>query len=84
MKYLVSSSIKALMFGNSNSGEDMVVVNVDSDFAGSPDTRMSQFGYVFTTCGSSVIWMACLQSVVALSTTNDEFMAITDAVKDCL
>ena len=54
----------------------------DSDFAGSIDTRKSQSGYIFTMFGSAVSWKSNLQSVVALSTTEAEYISLTSAVKE--
>lgn len=48
------------------------------------DKRRSLTGYVFTLSGSVISWKATLQSVVALSTTEAEYMAITEAVKEAI
>jgi transposase InsO family protein len=60
-----------------------VVGYVDSDYAGDLDKRRSLTGYVFTFCGSCISWKATLQHV-ALSTTEAEYMAITEAVKEAI
>lgn len=57
---------------------------VDTDFAGDRDRRMSLTGYVFTLFGNTVSWKASLQHVVALSTTEAEYIGITKAVKEAL
>nr|KYP48030.1 Retrovirus-related Pol polyprotein from transposon TNT 1-94 [Cajanus cajan] len=57
---------------------------VDSDFAGSIDTRKSITGYVFKVFGNTVSWKANLQGVVALSSTEAEYMAACEAVKEAL
>ena len=49
---------------------------LDSDFAADLDKRRSLTGYVFTLGGCVVSWRATLQSVVAQSTTEAEYMAI--------
>ena len=56
----------------------------DSDFAGYLDKKRSTSGYVFTVGGNMISWNSSLQSVVALSTTEAEFMAITEAVKESI
>ncbi|WRX24984.1 Integrase [Theobroma cacao] len=56
----------------------------DDNFAGDLDSRRSQTGYVFTLSGSVISWKVVLQSTVALSTTEAEYMAVTEAVKEAL
>jgi hypothetical protein len=55
---------------------------VDSDYAADLDKRRSLTGYVFTVCNCAVSWKATLQPVVALSTTEAEYMAIAEACKE--
>lgn len=57
---------------------------VDSDYAGNLDTRKSLTGFVFTFFGTSISWKTILQSVVALSTTEAEYIAVTEAIKEAL
>ncbi|KAH9689185.1 hypothetical protein KPL70_015411 [Citrus sinensis] len=57
---------------------------VDSVFAGDLDKRKSTTGYVFTLAGAAVSWVSKLQTVVALSTTEAEYMAATQACKKAI
>ena len=57
---------------------------MDSDFAGDLDKRKSTTGYVFMLAGGAVSWVSKLQSVVALSTTEAEYMAATQACKEAI
>ena len=54
----------------------------DSDYPWSVDTGMSQLGYIFTLFGASVRWKSSFQNVVALSTTEAKYFALTSAVKE--
>ena len=72
------------MFDKRTVNPGQVVGYSDSDFAGDLDERRSLTGYVFQLCGSCVSWKATLQSVVALSTTEAEFMSLTEAVKEAI
>lgn len=54
---------------------------VDSDYAGSIDTRKSQTCYVFTMYQTSISWKANLQYVFSLSTTDAEYKVPIGAVK---
>ena len=49
--------------------------------AGDRDNRRSTTGYVFTVGGTTVSWVSKIQSVVALSTTESEYVAATEASK---
>ena len=55
---------------------------MDSDFAVDLDKRRSHTGYVFTIGGCAMSWRATLQPVVALSTTEAEYMAVAEACKE--
>ncbi|KAJ4718340.1 Retrovirus-related Pol polyprotein from transposon TNT 1-94 [Melia azedarach] len=54
----------------------------DSDYAGDVDSRRSMTGYVFTLGSSVVSCKATLQPTVTLSTTEAEYMALTEAAKE--
>jgi hypothetical protein len=54
---------------------------VDADWAGDLDRRRSTSGYVFNLFGGAISWMRKRQAVVALSTTEVEYMAATHASK---
>ena len=41
-------------------------------------------GYVFTIGGKAIIWISKLQKVVALSTTEAEYVAATEASKEMI
>uniref|UniRef100_A0A1J3F7G4 Retrovirus-related Pol polyprotein from transposon TNT 1-94 n=1 Tax=Noccaea caerulescens TaxID=107243 RepID=A0A1J3F7G4_NOCCA len=56
----------------------------DSDFAGDLDRRRSTSGYVFTVGGNTVSWKSNLQPVVTLSTTEAEYVSLTEAVKEAI
>ena len=76
-----------LVFGDSDSflEDDGVVFGyVDSDFAGCLGLRKSLTGYVFTAYGTAISWKANLQKVVALSSTEAEYMTLTEVVKEVL
>ncbi|KAG8486697.1 hypothetical protein CXB51_020179 [Gossypium anomalum] len=80
LSYAVSA-ISRYMFGRT---EDGVVGYVDADFAGDLDRRRSLTGYVFTIGGCAISWKATLQTIVALSTTEAEYIAITEACKEAI
>jgi hypothetical protein len=56
----------------------------DVDMAGDMDSRKSTTCYIYTFAGVAVSWVSRLQKVVALSTTEVEYIATTDACKEML
>ncbi|KAG8490261.1 hypothetical protein CXB51_016079 [Gossypium anomalum] len=64
--------------------KDGVIGYVDADFVGDLDRRISLTGYVFTIGGCAISWKAILQTTAALSTTEAEYMAITEACKEAI
>jgi hypothetical protein len=57
---------------------------VDADWAGDLDHRRSKSGYVFNLFGRAISWMSKRRAVVALSTTEVEYMAATHASKEAV
>lgn len=81
MRYLKGAGDFGILFrGDDEYKGDVIIGFCVSDFAGNVDNRRSQSG-VFTMFGAAISWKSSLQSVVALSTTEAEFMALTAAVK---
>ena len=81
LRYLRGTLELSLCYGE----QDMSVRGyADSDYAGSVDSRKSTSGYVFTVAGGPVSWASRLQPCVALSTTEAEYMAATEAAKEAL
>ncbi|KAL3835280.1 hypothetical protein ACJIZ3_003671 [Penstemon smallii] len=81
MRYLRGSSDLRLCFG---SEKPTLIGYTDSDMAGDIDSRKSTSGYLVSFAGGAVSWQSRLQKCVALSTTESEFIAITEACKELL
>lgn len=56
----------------------------DSDWGGERGERRSTTGYVFTLNGGPIAWVSRLQKTSALSVTEAEYMALADALCECL
>ncbi|KAL7135286.1 hypothetical protein ABFS83_11G083300 [Erythranthe nasuta] len=59
--------------------DKLVVGYVDSNYKGDLDKQRSTTRYVFTMAGGPFRWRPTLQSTVALSTSEAEYMAVTEA-----
>ncbi|XP_062093644.1 secreted RxLR effector protein 161-like [Humulus lupulus] len=84
LRYIKGSLNVGLVFNSEPLFGSEVVGYVDSDYAGCIDTRRSLTGYVFTVQGGCVSWKANLQKVVALSSTEAEYMTATEAIKEAI
>ena len=54
----------------------------DSDFASDKETRISDFGYIIYFCGIPIAWRSKGMKSVVLSTTEAEYMALSEVVKE--
>ncbi|XP_031263342.1 receptor-like protein EIX1 [Pistacia vera] len=81
MRYINGTVQIGLMFCKRYASLDLVGY-VDADFAGDRDSRKSTTAYYFTLGGNCVSWKAQLQPLVALSTTEAEYVAVLDAFKE--
>ena len=78
-RYLTGTHDFVIVFDQRASTE--AVGYVDFDYLGDLDSRKSITGYVFGFFGGPIFWKSTLQDVVALSTTEAEYMAMTEAGK---
>ena len=83
MRYLRGTSNLCLVYDSSGSTSDIVgYTYFDSDYDGDLLRRRSLTCYVFTLFRCAISWKATLQSIVALSTTEVEYMSLTEGVKE--
>ncbi|KAJ0765449.1 putative RNA-directed DNA polymerase [Helianthus annuus] len=81
LKYLRRTKDMFLIYG---SGEEELVVKgyTDASFQTDRDGSRSQSGYVFILNGAAVSWKSSKQDVVALSTTESEYIAASLAAQE--
>ncbi|KAL5754374.1 hypothetical protein ACOSP7_022594 [Xanthoceras sorbifolium] len=79
LRYLRGTTNKTLCF---KGGDTTLTGYVDADLAGNVDIRKSTTGYVYTLGGTAVSWVSQLQKIVALSTTEAEYVVVTEASKE--
>ena len=90
-RYLVGTKEKGLIF---KPNEDSFRCYVDADFVGAwdkegephldPDTARSRSGYVATLAGCPLFWASKLQSVITLSSSESEFVALSTALRELI
>jgi hypothetical protein len=79
LRYLKGTSSMTLCFKKDSVGLEGFV---DADLGGYVDSRKSTSGYAFTWGGTTLSWMSRLQKCVALSTTEAEYVTISQAEKE--
>ena len=84
LRYLKGSLDMGVIFRGNLSSEVNLVGFVDADWAGDVDSRKSRGGYLFLLCGGPVSWVSRKQAVVALSSTEAEYVAAATAAQELL
>ena len=81
VRYLAGTGEAGVTFGGN---EEVLEGCCDADHAGDMDTRRSTTGYVFLMFGATMSWSSRLQSTVAASTVEAEYLSAAQAVKEAL
>lgn len=82
--HLMKTSGYGLMYGGQRVDDSLILGYVDADYIGDLDRRRSLTGYLFTFDNCAVNQKAQLQSEVALSTTEAEYTATAEAIKEAI
>ncbi|KAL2231405.1 UNVERIFIED_CONTAM: Retrovirus-related Pol polyprotein from transposon TNT 1-94 [Sesamum indicum] len=83
LRYLRGSENVGIKFSK-HSAHAHLIGYVDSNYANDRDSRKSTTSYMFTFFNSCISWKSQLQHIVALSTTEAEYIATTEAFKEAL
>jgi hypothetical protein len=78
-RYLRGTTDQRLTYAPDPSSQELFTTYSDADHGGNPDNGRSTSGFVVKMGTGAVSWMSRLQSVVALSTTEAEFIAAVSA-----
>ena len=90
-KYLQGTKDKGIIFNPCK--DKSFETYADADFAGNwnkntaeedPSTAKSRSGYLITLGSSPVLWSSKLQTQIALSTTEAEYMALSQALRETI
>ena len=80
LRYLAGTSSLGIKFSGDADNSDLHCF-VDSDFAGDIETRRSTYGYIVFLAGGPVSWRSKRQECVTLSSTEAEYIGISEAGK---
>ncbi|MGH7974665.1 MAG: reverse transcriptase domain-containing protein, partial [bacterium] len=89
-RYLKNTADKGLLF--TPTGDFKLDCYVDADFAGlwghedsqDPISTRSRTGYILIFAGCPILWVSKLQTEIALSTTEAEYVALSQSMRDVL
>eukprot|EP00963_Diacronema_lutheri_P011084 scaffold1315_cov510-Pavlova_lutheri.AAC.1 len=87
LRYLKGTKGHGIVLGDlkqSDPSEIALEGYCDADFATDKETRRSRTGYLFMVNGSIIDWRSQLQSTVATSTAEAEYMSLAECVKKAL
>ena len=87
VRYLKGTKDYGILLGDLNENgptEISLEGYCDADFATDKATRRSRTGYLFLVNGSMIDWRSQLQSTVATSTAEAEYMSLAECVKKAL
>ena len=80
-RYLNGTTGHGLTF-QASENEPFVYGYSDADWAGDVETRKSTSGYAFFVAGALVSWRTRLQSIVTLSSTEAEYAALSETLRE--
>jgi hypothetical protein len=83
LRYLIGTVNFGILY-QSGHRPGLLDIYSDADFAGDVETRRSTTGYTSLYSGGAITWSSQRQSSVSLSTTEAEFVAASQAVKEIL
>eukprot|EP00794_Sanderia_malayensis_P016556 gene16556-biopygen13988 len=83
LRYIKGTLDYGLIF-DANNTELMLSGYADADWASDAQLRKSTSGYIFQLAGSTISWRSQKQSVVALSTTEAEYVSLSSASQEAI
>jgi hypothetical protein len=86
MKYVLDTPTKGIKMEPFMKDKELWNLEIfsDSDFSGDKDTRISISGHILYVCGVPISWRSKAQKSVSLSSTEAEWYACSEAVKEIM
>ena len=85
LTYLYTTKNQGITYGKKIHGiigHNIIYGYADADFAADLDTRKSTTGWIFMYNGGAISWRSHQQSITALSTSEAEYMSLSDSAKE--
>ena len=82
IKYVLDTPQRGLRVDPVTTNKWTILLYSDSDWAGDKDSRKSITGFLIFVCGVLVCWRSKSQACVGLSSSEAEYYALTEAVKE--
>jgi hypothetical protein len=84
LRYVKGSMNKGVSYKISKNDANVLECYCDADYAGDEESRKSTTGYVIFYAGGPISWCSRKQPIVALSSTEAEYIAAADCIKELL
>jgi hypothetical protein len=81
LRYLIGTQGYCLEYGNIGQGKPILQGYCDADYAGDTTDRRSISGHLYLLLGGPVTWNSVKQRCVSVSTTEAEYIALSEASK---
>lgn len=82
LRYLQGSAAKKIVFKNEEN--NTIMAYADADWAGCKLDRKSFTGFIFKLSDGPIVWESRKQRTVAMSSTEAEYMAMAESVKEAI
>lgn len=83
-RYLNGTKDRKLKLGNKSVQNNSLIGYADADWAGDSADRKSNTGFVFKYLGAPIAWCSRKQNLVTLSSTEAEYIALSETVKEAI
>jgi hypothetical protein len=84
LRYLKGTKELGIIYSKENEASHYIKGYCDADYAGDSSNFKSTSGYVFFLANGPISWKSKLQSIIAQSTTEAEYVAINAATKEAV
>lgn len=84
LRYIKGTLDYGLIYKSSETNSIILEGYADADWGGDSSTRKSTSGYVFKIGNCTISWRSKRQSIVALSSTEAEYVALSHATQEAI